>query len=33
MVLTQWQMKGGQLVKEVIWPLAASTAPILYPIH
>jgi branched-chain amino acid transport system substrate-binding protein len=33
MVLTQWQMKGGQLVKEVIWPLAASSAPILYPIH
>jgi branched-chain amino acid transport system substrate-binding protein len=33
MVLTQWQMKGGQLVKEVIWPTAAATAPILYPIH
>ncbi len=33
MVLTQWQMKGGQLAKEVIWPTAAATAPILYPIH
>lgn len=31
MVLTQWQMKGGELVKEVIWPLAAATAPIKYP--
>ena len=33
MVLTQWQMKDGQLVKPVIWPAAAATAPILYPIH
>ena len=33
MVLTQWQMKNGQLVKEVIWPLAAATAPIAYPYH
>jgi branched-chain amino acid transport system substrate-binding protein len=31
MVLTQWQMKDGQLVKEVIWPLAAATAPAKYP--
>jgi len=31
MVLTQWQMKDGRLVKEVIWPLAAGTAPIKYP--
>lgn len=33
MVLTQWQMKNGQLVKEVIWPLAAATAPAVYPYH
>ncbi len=26
MVLTQWQMEGGKLVKEVIWPAAAATA-------
>jgi branched-chain amino acid transport system substrate-binding protein len=31
MVLTQWQMKGGKLVKEVIWPTAAATAPIAFP--
>jgi len=31
MVLTQWQMKNGQLVKEVVWPLAAATAPFQYP--
>ncbi len=30
MVLGQWQKKGGQLVKEVIWPTAAKTADILY---
>jgi len=33
MVLTQWQMKNGQLVKEVVWPLAAATAPVAYPYH
>jgi branched-chain amino acid transport system substrate-binding protein len=33
MVLSQWQMKDGQLAKQVIWPIAAATAPILYPIH
>jgi branched-chain amino acid transport system substrate-binding protein len=31
MVLTQWQMKDGKLVKEVVWPLAAATAPIKFP--
>ena len=31
MVLTQWQMKGGKLVKEVIWPTAAATSPIAFP--
>ena len=30
MVLGQWQKKGGQLVKEVIWPSAAKTADIIY---
>jgi hypothetical protein len=31
MVLTQWQMKDGKPVKEVIWPTAAATAPAKYP--
>lgn len=26
MVLAQWQMKNGKLIKEVIWPAAAKTA-------
>jgi len=30
MVLAQWQKKNGELVKEVIWPLAAKTSDILY---
>ncbi len=30
MVLAQWQMKGGKLSKEVIWPKSAKTADILY---
>jgi branched-chain amino acid transport system substrate-binding protein len=30
MVLGQWQKKGGQLVKEVIWPNEAKTADIIY---
>lgn len=33
MVLSQWQMKEGKLVKEVIWPTAAATAPVEFPIH
>jgi branched-chain amino acid transport system substrate-binding protein len=33
MVLAQWQMKNGKLVKEVIWPKAAETAEPLYPLH
>ena len=33
MVLAQWQKKGGQLTKEVVWPAAAQTAPLLYPLH
>jgi len=31
MVLTQWQMKGSKLVKEVVWPTSAQTAPLAYP--
>ncbi|HET7765023.1 MAG TPA: amino acid ABC transporter substrate-binding protein [Burkholderiales bacterium] len=31
MVLTQWQMQGGKLVKEVIWPTSAATAKIAFP--
>ena len=30
MVLAQWQRKNGKLVKEVIWPIAAKTADIIY---
>ena len=26
MVLAQWQMKGGKLEKEIVWPDAARTA-------
>ncbi len=31
MVLTQWQMKDGKLVKEVVWPATAATAPVKFP--
>ena len=31
MVLTQWQMEGGKLVKEVIWPVSAATAKVAFP--
>jgi len=31
MVLTQWQTKDGKLVKEVVWPAAAATAPVKFP--
>jgi branched-chain amino acid transport system substrate-binding protein len=33
MVLSQWQTKDGKLVREVVWPRAAATAPLEYPIH
>ncbi len=33
MVLAQWQRKGGELVKEMVWPDAAATAKVVYPIH
>jgi len=32
MVLAQWQSKNGKLVKEIVWPDAARTAPMLYPL-
>ncbi len=32
MVLAQWQMKGGKLVKEMVWPDAARTASVVYPL-
>jgi branched-chain amino acid transport system substrate-binding protein len=31
-ILSQWQKKDGTLAKQVIWPLAAATAPMLYPL-
>ncbi|HXZ19833.1 MAG TPA: amino acid ABC transporter substrate-binding protein [Candidatus Acidoferrales bacterium] len=34
MVLAQWQKdKSGKLVKDVVWPLAAKSGNLLYPIH
>jgi branched-chain amino acid transport system substrate-binding protein len=33
MVLAQWQMKDGKLVKEMVWPTSAATAKVVYPIH
>jgi branched-chain amino acid transport system substrate-binding protein len=33
MVLAQWQKKNGQLQREVVWPKAAQTADLLYPLH
>ena len=33
MVLAQWQKKNGKLSKEVVWPQAAQTSPLLYPLH
>ncbi|HZT52299.1 MAG TPA: amino acid ABC transporter substrate-binding protein [Stellaceae bacterium] len=32
MVVAQWQKKGDKLDREVVWPLAAKTADILYPL-
>jgi branched-chain amino acid transport system substrate-binding protein len=31
MVLTQWQMENGHLVKQVVWPAAAATAAAKFP--
>jgi hypothetical protein len=34
MVLAQWQKdKAGKLVKQVVWPLEAKSANLLYPIR
>ena len=33
MVLAQWQMKNGKLEKEMVWPDAAKTADLNYPLH
>ena len=34
MVLAQWEKdKSGALVKQVVWPLAAKSANLVYPIH
>ena len=33
MVLAQWQTRGGKLEKEMVWPDAAATAKVVYPIH
>jgi branched-chain amino acid transport system substrate-binding protein len=34
MVLAQWQKdKSGKLMKQVVWPLAAKSANLVYPIH
>jgi branched-chain amino acid transport system substrate-binding protein len=32
MVLGQWQKESGKLAKEVVWPVAAQSAKMLYPI-
>lgn len=32
MVLAQWLMKGGKLEREVVWPQAAASDPLLFPI-
>jgi hypothetical protein len=31
MVLTQWQLEDGKLVKEVVWPASAATAKVAFP--
>jgi len=33
MVLAQWQMKDGKLERVIVWPKAAATADILFPLH
>jgi branched-chain amino acid transport system substrate-binding protein len=33
MVLAQWQRRNGKLGREVIWPKAAQTADIIYPLN
>lgn len=33
MVLAQWQMKNGKPEREIVWPLSAKTADLIYPLH
>jgi len=34
MILAQWQKdKSGKVVKEVVWPLPAKSANLVYPMH
>jgi branched-chain amino acid transport system substrate-binding protein len=33
MVLAQWHMKGETLVREIVWPLSAKTADMIYPLQ
>ena len=33
MVVAQWQEKNGKLGREVVWPKAAASADLVYPIH
>jgi branched-chain amino acid transport system substrate-binding protein len=32
MVLAQWQKQNGKLGRQVVWPTAAQSAPLIYPI-
>jgi hypothetical protein len=32
MVLAQWQKGNGKLVRQVVWPQAAQSAALIYPI-
>ncbi|MEI6557275.1 MAG: amino acid ABC transporter substrate-binding protein [Rhodospirillaceae bacterium] len=33
MVSVQWQKKGAELTKEVVWPKGGATAPLAYPLR
>jgi branched-chain amino acid transport system substrate-binding protein len=33
MVLAQWQMKDGKMSRQVVWPLAAKSADLVYPMQ
>ncbi|HDD53373.1 MAG TPA: branched-chain amino acid ABC transporter substrate-binding protein [Thermosulfidibacter takaii] len=33
MVYLQWQEKGGKMAKEVVWPLEAKSADLIYPFY
>ena len=33
MVLAQWQETNGKLERQVVWPLSAKTADLVYPLH